>query len=95
MTLGRGARWVWILVVPFAWAPPVPAARSVAEDDGLRVEVHVTSVVAGQLYLDAGREAGLEPGDRVRLLPPGAAPVQATVLSVSSSSARARLSVRT
>lgn len=57
----------------------------------VRVEVHVTSLTTGEVWLDAGREEGLEPGDRVRLEPLGAATVEAVVLSVSSNGARARL----
>lgn len=58
--------------------------------DQVRVEVRVTSLVADGLYLDAGREQGLEPGDLVRLFPPGASQVEARIVSISRSNARAR-----
>lgn len=56
-----------------------------------RIPVRVTAFVAGNVYLDHGREAGIEPGDTVRLEPLGGGTVIATVRSVSRSSARGEI----
>jgi len=90
VTIGMRARLLWLSLLALVCAQPA-AAQGGGEEAVLRVEVRVTSVVAGEVYLDVGRDSGLETGDRVRLLPPGAAPVEVTVVSVSSRSARARL----
>lgn len=52
------------------------------------VQVQVTAVGGNDLFVDAGRSQGLEPGMIVRLFPPGAAVFEAEVRSVSGSSAR-------
>lgn len=67
------------------------AARAAAQDGFERVLVRVVSVAGGGVYLDRGRDDGLAPGDPVQLFPPGAALVRATVVSVASASALARL----
>jgi hypothetical protein len=67
------------------------AAGARAQDGARRVEVHVTAIAGGSVYLDLGREAGIEKGDEVRLFPVGAPEVAAEVRAVSKSSARAAL----
>ena len=54
----------------------------------LRIDVRVTAVSGGNAYLDKGREAGVHPGDKVLLYPPGSAAVESIVRSVSKNSAR-------
>ena len=77
-------RGLVLLLAAALLAGPVRAS----DEDEVRVEVHVTAVTGSDLYLDAGREQGLEPGDRVRLWPAGASQVQARIVSVSRSTAR-------
>jgi hypothetical protein len=55
------------------------------------LQVHVTSASGRFVYLDLGRDAGIAPGQIVRLFVPGAVEVQATVRSVSATSSRAEL----
>ena len=55
---------------------------------GERLKVSVTSSAGNSVFLDAGRAAGLEPGHRVKLFPPGGAPVDGVVRAVTSNSAR-------
>lgn len=57
-------------------------------DTPKRVEVRVTGVSGGSIYLDRGHVSGLQPGDKVRLFPPADGIVEATVQSVSSNSSR-------
>ena len=50
--------------------------------------LNVTSVAGADVYLDRGREHGLQRGDRVRLFPIGGAEIELVVRSVASRSAR-------
>ncbi len=61
----------------------LPAADSVR-----RVDVRVTSIAGPNLYIDHGREAGLEPGDIVTLTVPGQGVARVRIDSVSRTSAR-------
>lgn len=51
------------------------------------VEVRVTASLPGRVQIDRGREVGIEPGDRVRLLPFAGAAVEGTVESVEDRAA--------
>lgn len=55
------------------------------------VPVTVTSVSGRSVYVDRGRNDGLQPGTRVRLFPPGSAPLELEVRASSSNSARVDL----
>jgi hypothetical protein len=55
------------------------------------LQAHVTSASGRFVYLDIGRDAGVAPGQIVRLFVPGAVEVQATVRAVSATSSRAEL----
>lgn len=59
------------------------------------VEVHVATVSGRDCYLDQGRAAGLQPGQIVRLFPPGVAELEVTIRSVTATSARAELGAGT
>ncbi len=52
------------------------------------IEVEVTSISGNLVFIDQGREAGLQKGDRVVLQPEGGEPVELTVAAVSRSSSR-------
>ena len=65
---------------------PEPTA---SED--VEVPLVVTSVAGGAVFVDRGRDHGLEPGDRVRFEPPGRGTVIGEVRSVSSGTARVEL----
>jgi hypothetical protein len=51
--------------------------------------VRVTSVTSGSCYIDKGRAAGLQPGDRVTFFPSVGPGSEGTIRSVSKNSARA------
>jgi len=55
----------------------------------VRIEVTVTAVAGGSVYLDAGRGQGLEVGDSVRLFPLGGSALEGKLRAVSKSSSRA------
>ncbi len=55
------------------------------------VQVTVVSVAERSVYLDRGRDAGLDVGMYVQLFPAGFAPIDAQLRSVSGTSARAEL----
>ena len=82
---------------PLAFAAAVPGPPS--DDDDPRsstqlttlVAVQVTAVSGDSVYLDQGRDAGLAPGDAVRLLPLDGTTMVATVRAVSRTSAQAEL----
>jgi len=65
------------------------AARS--ESDGDWAEVRVTAIAGSSAYLDRGRDARIEVGDRVRLYPSGLPQFEVRVVSVSRSTARIEL----
>ena len=65
------------------------APRGLAAESEL-LDVGVTSVSGRSVYIDAGRDAGIEPGAILVLLIDGAR-VEATILDVSSNNARAEL----
>ena len=64
-------------------APAAPQEKVVA--------VQVTTTVDGSVYLNHGRDIGLQVGDRVALFPPGAGQIEVVVRSLSHTSARAEL----
>ena len=53
--------------------------------------MQVTTTVDGSVYLNHGRDIGLQVGDRVALFPPGAGQIEVVVRSLSHTSARAEL----
>jgi len=53
-----------------------------------RIEARVTIASGGSAYIDAGSDAGIEPGDRARAFPAAGAPVELVVQAVSRQSAR-------
>lgn len=70
-----------------AQAEPTEEAASAL----VRVEVIVTAVAGGSVFLDKGRDAGIQPGDVVELRPLGGELTLGVVRSVSRSSARVEL----
>ena len=65
------------------------SSPALAQEKALRhVEAHVTAVSGASVYLDQGRDGGLEPGDHARAFTPGGAAVELIVRSVSRQSAR-------
>ncbi len=62
-----------------------------AQGQGKVVRVNVTSVAERSVYLDHGRDVGLSVGTFVRLFPPGLAPFEVEIRSISNTSARAEL----
>lgn len=76
-----------------AHAPPRGSGASPAASPApvREIPVVVTFVAGGQVYLDRGSEDGLAIGDRVRLHPWGAGPVEGQVVEVSPQSARVAL----
>lgn len=88
----------WLLaalaMTPDALADDVPGAaaglrgRAGAPPSVRRLGVRITAASGGSVYLDKGREAGLQAGDTVLLYPPGAAAVEAIIASVSRRSSR-------
>jgi hypothetical protein len=77
-----------MLALVLAWTLAAPAR---AQDATVVVEVLVTAVAGDDVYVDAGRLAGLETGDLVTFQPPGGPTVRAFVRAVSRSSSRAEL----
>ncbi|QDU83308.1 hypothetical protein Pla163_04060 [Planctomycetes bacterium Pla163] len=79
---------------PFAALPLVPSdaepAES-AEQEDVELGVVVTGVAGDSVFVDVGRDGGLEPGDRVQFEPAGRPVVIGEVRSVSSTSARVEL----
>ncbi len=53
-----------------------------------KIEVRVTASSGGSLFLDQGREAGIQPGDEVLLYPPGEGIVSGTIQTVSRNHSR-------
>lgn len=53
-----------------------------------KIEVRVSSIAGASLYLDKGREAGLQAGDLVTIVVPGQGVVQLPIQSVSRTSSR-------
>ena len=72
------------------------ASLAQSEDPGARaqervVQLTVTSQSGRSVYLDHGRDVGVQVGTIVRLFPPGAPQLEAEVRSVSQTSARAEV----
>ncbi len=68
------------------------APLATAQQQGTIVlQAHVTSASGRFVYLDVGRDAGVAPGQTVRLFVPGAVEIQAMVRAVSATSSRAEL----
>lgn len=57
----------------------------------VEVELRVTAVIGGMLYLDRGSDDGLAPGDDVDFFPTGEARRSGRILSVAKRSARAEI----
>ncbi|MBX3465215.1 MAG: hypothetical protein KF830_18765 [Planctomycetes bacterium] len=77
-----------------AFAAATAGAGLAAQEPALQeqvVQVTVTSVSDQSVYLDRGRDAGLQAGAIVRLFAPGAGEVEVEVRAVSATSARADL----
>lgn len=69
-----------------------PARKSgELRNEFVRIEVTCTALSGSSAYLDLGREAGIAPGDRMRLFPPSGAPRRGRISSVSRTSSRAEL----
>lgn len=66
-------------------------AQDEAREEFVRVEFEVTAVSGSELYLDQGREALLQPGDRVRVFPAEGPARSGRIVSVARTSARASL----
>ncbi len=81
------ARFWQILAV----TPALASAAWAQDQSTVTVQVHVVSASGRDVYLDQGRDAGLAPGQLVRLFPPGSGELQATIRNVSATSARAEL----
>lgn len=64
---------------------------SFAGQKSVRVEVRVTSITGASYYLDKGRAAGVDVGDRVTFFPSGGTTVEGTIRSASKNSARVEL----
>ncbi len=65
------------------------AQTSPVDEEWIRVEVHVTAVAGDSVYIDLGRDGGLEPGDTLRLFPIGSSGLVGSIRIVSRSNARA------
>ncbi len=65
------------------------ARPSFAQEHDVRVEVVVTAVSGGEVYLNRGSDEGLRVGDRVELLPDAGARLIGTIRSLSRASSRA------
>lgn len=77
----------WLLWLGLALRPPQARAR----DEFVQVEVTCTALAGDGVYLDQGRESGLEPGDRLRLEALEGPLRLGKIVSVSRTSARAEL----
>jgi hypothetical protein len=55
------------------------------------IEVTCTALAGDSAYIDAGREAGIAPGDRLRIFPFAGLPLGGRISSVSRTSARAEI----
>lgn len=66
-------------------------SRSARAQTVERVEVHVTMISGGNVYLDKGKSAGIRPGDLLFLYPQGSENIQATIKVVSRNNSRAAL----
>ncbi len=66
--------------------------RSGGRDEFLRVEVQCTALAGDGMYLDHGRESGIQPGDALRVYPPDGPARNGKIVSVSRTSSRALVS---
>lgn len=78
-----------LLLVIACWIALASAAF--AGQKSVRVEVRVTSVTGASYYLDKGRAAGIDVGDRVTFFPSGGTTVEGTIRSASKNSTRVEL----
>lgn len=69
----------------------VASANETAREDFVRVAAEVTSLSGAGVYIDRGRDAHVEAGDRVLLYPPGVSSVEGVVRAVAKNSARVEL----
>lgn len=81
--------WLGLLALTLL-ATHAPATQE-DEREFVRVEFEITALSGDGLYLDQGREALLQPGDRVRVFPPTGPARSGRILSVARTSARASL----
>lgn len=81
------APWVRASGPAVSVGPVGPAGQEVVE----RVEVHVTGISGASLYLDHGRDASIEVGDPVWILPLTGSRIPGTIRAVSRTSSRASL----
>lgn len=80
------------LLLAIAAAVSTPHALGAAQEAPLRrVEARVVALSQASFYIDAGEDAGLEPGDRVVARPLGGAPIEGTLRALSRRSARCEL----
>jgi hypothetical protein len=76
----------FVAVIALASSP-----RAAAGEQEQVLEATVSAVTPDGVYLDRGRDAGVEVGDRVTVLPLGAASLEGTVRVVSSQAARVEI----
>lgn len=74
--------------LPLVFALPMAAAIVAHYPDGEPLKVIVTSVSGRSVFLDRGRGAGITPGLRVHLYPPGGASIDVIVADATSNSCR-------
>lgn len=74
-----------------AFAAPLASARAAERQDFVTVTGEVTSISGAGYYVDRGRDAHVEPGDRVQLYAPGVSSVEGVVRAVAKTSARVEL----
>jgi len=84
-------RFLWLVIVLALLAGRARATQETAREEFERVEFTVTAVSGSELYLDQGREALLQPGDRVRVFPAEGPARTGRIVSVARTSARASL----
>lgn len=78
-------------------APPLAASATEAPKaaaqvaDVVRVEMRVTVIAPGSVYLDKGATSGLQAGDRVRVTSTGGRVAEGTIRAVSKNTARVEL----
>lgn len=78
-------------ILVLALAQETSARAAPAERQWVRLEVTCTALSGTSAYVDAGREAGIQPGDRMRLFPLDGPARRGRISSVSRTSARAEL----
>lgn len=87
----RTARAATLVASLFAAAAPLFAQGNGAGEEERIAQLTVVSSGDNSVYLDHGRDVGLQVGTRVLLFPPQGGEVEAVVRSLSTTSARAEL----